>query len=110
MSSRSAEAENGLVAGLFAAYHELEKDITVREVLQELAATVGLEKATMEAWLDDGANKSRVDQEAEGNRQRVLGSGVPAFIIQGIHRIEGGGDPQAFMEAFIKIKEREPHP
>jgi predicted DsbA family dithiol-disulfide isomerase len=44
--------------------------------------------------------------EALKNRE-ILDSGVPMFIIQGVHRIDGAQDPSEFIEIFSKVKEDE---
>jgi len=57
-------------------------------------------------WLDFEAGGAIVDGEAVGNSQKI-NSGVPVFIIQGVHRIDGFQDPQQFVEIFVKVKQGE---
>ena len=100
-------AQNMLVDRLFEAYHELEKDIASLDVLCEIAIDAGLNGSEVTEWLDSGLGAADVDAEAAESR-KVVGSGVPTFIIQGVHRIDGAQDPEDFLETFIKIKEGNP--
>ena len=106
-STKSPEIQNSLVEKIFAAYHELEKDISSKEVLLELAIDVRLDANEVDEWLRSDVDASVVDEEEQKNRQTVAGSGVPTYIIQGVHHIDGSEDAQDFMELFIKVKEGE---
>lgn len=103
--TKSPEIQNALVDGIFAAYHELEKDISSKDVLREIAIGSGLEGAAVDEWLQSDLEAANVDEEAQRNRDSLAGSGVPAYIIQGSHHINGAEDAQDFMEIFIKVKE-----
>lgn len=103
--TKSPEIQNALVDGIFAAYHELEKDISSKDVLREIAIGSGLDGAVVDEWLHSDLEAEDVDEEAQRNRDTLAGSGVPAYIIQGSHRINGAEDAQDFMEIFIKVKE-----
>ena len=104
--TKSLQAQDALVEKLFEAYHELEKDISSTGVLRELAVDVGLNDLEVGDWLNSSIGGETVDTEALKNRERGI-SGVPMFIIQGVHRVGGAGDVQEFLEIFIKVKERE---
>lgn len=103
---KSPEVQDALVEKLFEAYHELEKDISSPNVLREIAVDAGLNGSEVGEWLNSNLGGDTVDTEALKNREIGI-SGVPMFIIQGVHRIDGARDVQEFLEVFTKVKERE---
>ena len=102
--TKSPDIQNALVEKLFEAYHELKQDISSRDVLSEIAIDAGLDEAEVDEWLSSGLAGDVVDDEAFKNRKMVT-LGVPRFIIQGVHLVDGAQDPQEFLEAFMKVKE-----
>ncbi|KAF2095929.1 putative thioredoxin [Rhizodiscina lignyota] len=106
--AKSAEVQNDLVERLFQAYHELEKDISDRDVLHKIATDAGVNTVEVDEWLASDLGADVVDDEAQKNRDTEA-SGVPTFIIQGVHRLEGAQDPSDLMEIFVKVKEGETH-
>jgi predicted DsbA family dithiol-disulfide isomerase len=104
--TKSSDVQNALVDKLFEAYHELEKDISSQDVLREIAIDAGLEGPEVDECLNSSLGRDSVDDEALKNR-KMVNSGVPTFIIQGMHRVDGAQDPQEFLEIFIKVKEGE---
>ena len=104
--TKSSDVQNALVDKLFEAYHELERDISSQDVLREIAKNVGLDGPEVDEWLSSSLGGDNVDDEALENR-KMVNSGVPLFIIQGVHRVDGAQDPQEFLEIFIKVKEGE---
>ena len=103
--TKSPQVQGTLVEKLFEAYHELEKDISSTDVLRELAIDAGLNVSEVGEWLNSSLGAESVDTEALKNRERGV-SGVPIFVIQGVHRVDGARDVQEFLEIFIKVKER----
>jgi predicted DsbA family dithiol-disulfide isomerase len=94
---------NALVEGLFQANHEREMDISDKELLRGIAVDAGIEAAEVDAWLATDEGGAVVDEEAA--RSRTETTGVPAFFVQGLGRIDGAQDVSEFMEVFIRIKE-----
>lgn len=101
----SPEIQDKIVEKLFEAYHELEKDISSPDVLREIAVDAGLDESEVGEWLVSNLGGDIVDAEARRNREAGI-SGVPMFIIQGEHRVDGARDVGEFLETFIKVKER----
>ncbi|KAI1127553.1 thioredoxin-like protein [Nemania abortiva] len=93
------------VMALFAAYFEGTADITSHEALADVAASVGLDRAQMLAWLDSGEGSEEVDKENRSAKDAGI-KGVPSFTVQGC-KVDGAQDVQDFMELFVKIKEEE---
>ena len=104
--TKSLDVQDALVEKLFEAYHELEKDISSPDVLRAIAIDAGLDGPEVEEWLNSGLGGDIVDAEAMENRKMGT-SGVPIFVIQGVHRVSGAQDTQEFLEIFIKVKEDE---
>jgi predicted DsbA family dithiol-disulfide isomerase len=105
--SKGIGVQDMLVEGLFEAFHELERDISDCGVLREIAVDAGLVGEEVDECLSTDMGGEVVDEEAKRNRERVNNSGVPYFIIQGIHVVDGAQDFQEFFEAFVKVKEEE---
>ncbi|KAI0407901.1 putative thioredoxin [Xylaria palmicola] len=100
-----ADVHNRFVAALFAAYFEGTADITSHAALADVAASVGLGRAEMLAWLDDGKGGEEVDEEDRAARELGL-QGVPNLIVQGV-TMQGASDIQDLLEVFTKVKEEE---
>lgn len=102
--SKPAEIKDALAEKLFEAYPEQEKDISERGVLRGIATDAGLNAVQVDEWLTSDEGGIEVDEEAANNRE-VVKEGVPHFIIQGVHRVDGAQDVQDFLEVFAKIQE-----
>jgi predicted DsbA family dithiol-disulfide isomerase len=107
----SVEVRDAIVTRLFEAYHELEQDISSRTVLREIAVEAGMDAAQVDECLDSFSSpeisqESEVDKEARENKE-ATNTGVPLFIIQKVHRVDGAQDLMEFVEIFGKIREEE---
>ncbi|KAI1155342.1 putative thioredoxin [Nemania diffusa] len=100
-----APAHDRFVMALFAAHFEGTADVTDHATLADVAASAGLDRARMLAWLDAGEGGDEVDAEDRAAKAAGL-RGVPSFAVQGC-RVDGAQDVQDFMELFVKIKEEE---
>lgn len=109
-SDNSVEVRDALVAGLFEAYHERERDIASTTVLREIAVEAGMDAAQVDECLnsvsEENVQESEVDREARENKE-TANTGVPLFIIQGVHKVDGAQDLMEFVEIFGKIREEE---
>lgn len=104
-AARSAAVQDAVVEGLFDAYHVREEDVSERDVLRGVAVAAGIDGAGADAWLDSDEDAGLVDAEAARSKVMLEGSGVPAFIIHGVHRLDGVQDPTDLLEVFIKVRE-----
>jgi predicted DsbA family dithiol-disulfide isomerase len=91
-----------VVERLFAAYMENEQDITDHEVLVTAAKEAGIKEEEAREWLSSDKGGMEADMEAERARRRGI-SGVPNFTINGVHRLGGAQDSEAFVEIFEEI-------
>ncbi|KAK1981004.1 thioredoxin-like protein [Colletotrichum cereale] len=105
--TKGPEVADALVEKLFEAYHELERDISEREVLRGIALDAGLDSVEVERLIESDVGVEEVDNDEKRGREISGGTGVPMFIIQGVHRIEGAQDSSDFYEAFVQVKEAE---
>ncbi|KAI0137725.1 thioredoxin-like protein [Hypoxylon sp. NC0597] len=103
-STKGPEVRDTMVEGLFDAYQARKRDISERGALRAVAVQAGIDGAEMDAWLDSDVDADVVDEEEEKNKKMFSGSGVPAFIIQGVHRLDGVQDPTDLLEVFIKVR------
>ena len=95
-----------LKLALFKAYFSEGKDISDREVLVDIAASVGIETQAVLAALDDDEIREVVKQEEAQFKQMGIQS-VPAFIINNKYLISGGQPVEAFVQGLQEISEKE---
>ncbi|KAJ9621535.1 hypothetical protein H2203_007022 [Taxawa tesnikishii (nom. ined.)] len=93
--TKGLETQDKVVRALFESYFERNEDITSREVLEEARE-----------WLESGKGGEEVDREV-GDAQRRFVSGVPNFTINGRFEIQGAEEPDAFLDAFERIRRDE---
>ncbi len=92
-------AQDALVEALFRAFFLDGVDLTARASLVALAAGAGLDRAAVEARLDDRNARELV--AAEERRARELGiEGVPFFIFNGRVAVSGAHPAQSLLEAM----------
>jgi predicted DsbA family dithiol-disulfide isomerase len=92
-------AQDALVEALFRAYFLDGVDLTARENLVAIATGVGLDRAEVEAWLDD--KNARDLAGAEDQRAREIGiEGVPFFIFNGRVALSGAHPAETLLEAM----------
>lgn len=103
--TKGSEMENRVVLELFKDDFEGDGDITSRETLAAVGVRAGLARDEVEDWLKLGKGGDDVDAEAREAVRRGI-DGVPNFTIQG-GVFDGADDPQAFLEMFVKVKEKE---
>ncbi|KAI0097698.1 thioredoxin-like protein [Nemania sp. FL0031] len=96
---------DAFVTALFAAYFEGTADITSHAALADVAASAGLDRAQMLAWLDGEDGGEEADAEDRAAKDAGI-RGVPYFTVEG-RKVDGAQDVQDFMELFVEIKEEE---
>ena len=103
--TKGNEVENRVVLELFRSYFEGDADITSHESLTKVAIAASLDVSEVEDWLSTGKGGDVVDAEAQEAADKGA-KGVPSFTIQD-EILDGADDPQAFLEVFIKAREKE---
>jgi predicted DsbA family dithiol-disulfide isomerase len=103
---RRAEADgtqDATVEALFVAYFTRGADIGDLDVLADVAASVGADRAAMRAYLESGEGEAEI--RAEDKFAREVGiQGVPCFVIERKYAISGAQPPEAFAEVFARVR------
>ena len=99
---QGADFQRALKHALLQAYHGEGRNPGAHDVLQELAAAVGLDAAEAAAVLKDGRYGDDV-RAAEQAWQRAGIQSVPAIVINEKHLISGGQPPEVFEQALRQI-------
>lgn len=82
-STKEPGVLSSVVEGIFQANHELEKDISSREVLGEIATNPGIPAAKVDEWLNSEELAKAVYDQAGKNEEFLAGTGVPNYTVQG---------------------------
>lgn len=102
--AKGNDVENRVISELFRSYFENDGDITSHDMLVAAAEKAGLDAAEVRAWLAGDQGGKEVDaQVARANAKNV--HGVPQFTIQDKLVVDGAQDPDAFVRAFVALKE-----
>ncbi|MBV7266637.1 DsbA family oxidoreductase [Erythrobacter ani] len=94
-----------LKLALFKAHFNERRRIGDREVLLDIAASVGLHRETAKAALDDADLEARVVAE-ERQAWDLNISGVPAMIVNGKFMIPGAQPPETYVNALRRVAEK----
>ncbi|KJZ75451.1 hypothetical protein HIM_05147 [Hirsutella minnesotensis 3608] len=103
---KGQEVEDALVEALFRAYHELEQDISDSGVLRTIAVEAGLDEQQADEMLGLSSLGEEVNAEAEAQKQRVGGVGVPCFFVQRDEKVGGAMDALELMDAIVRAKQQ----
>ena len=99
------EVQTALKLALFRAHFNLRKPFGEREVLLDIAASVGLHRVAARAALDDPELEARVlAEEAQAWDMNI--SGVPAMIVEGKFMIPGAQAPEVYVNALRRVAEK----
>lgn len=101
-----AEAQNRLKLALFDAHFQQRRDVSDPEVLVDVAAEQGLDRAAARAAIDDATLGAIVRQE-EAQAFDMNISGVPAMIVQGKYIIPGAQEPEVYVNALRRVAMKE---
>ena len=97
--ARSQGRQHAMVERLFRAYFTNGLNVGDHDVLADLAAEIGLDRAATREALDRGAFDA--DFEADVRQTRQLGiTGVPFFVFDGQYAVSGAQPVEAFLQAL----------
>ncbi|MHA7819399.1 MAG: DsbA family oxidoreductase [Erythrobacter sp.] len=99
------EAQTQLKLALFKAHFNQRADLSDRDVLLDLATSVGLHREAARAALDDEALEARVVAE-ERQAWDLNITGVPAMIVEGKFLIPGAQAPEVYVDALRRVAEK----
>lgn len=102
--SKGWEVEDKLVLEIMRMFFEEAGDITSWDDLVRAAQRAGIDAGEARAWLEEGNGGDEVDREiAEAEAMTI--HGVPKFVINEKHEVDGAEDMYDFLEQLNKAKE-----
>ena len=108
LEQAGAEVQTKLKLALFEAHFNHRRDLSDRDTLLDIAASVGLHREAAKAALDDEALEARVIAE-ERQAWDLNISGVPAMIVEGKFMIPGAQAPETYVNALRRVAEKTGH-
>ena len=105
LEAMGPQVQTQLRLALFKAHFNHRKDLSDREVLLDIAASVGLHREAAKAALDDAELEARVVAE-ERQAWDLNISGVPAMIVEGKFMIPGAQAPEVYVNALRRVVEK----
>lgn len=103
----SVGREGEMVEALYRAYFTLGLDIGDVEVLADLGATFGLDRAPLLAYLTSDAEVAGVlNDNARAHRLGV--NGVPCLILEGSYALAGAQEPDILLRLIDIVRESQP--
>ena len=102
---QGAQKQRDLKMALLQAYHGEGRSPADREVLAEVAASVGLDRAQAEKILASDLHAQEV-RDREQHWQSLGIHAVPSVVINNRHLIQGGQPPEIFAQALRQIAEQ----
>ena len=105
LEQAGSAVQTALKLALFRAHFNARKPLGDREVLLDIAASVGLHRMAAKAALDDPDLEARVlAEEAQAWDMNI--SGVPAMIINSKFLIPGAQAPEVYVNALRRVAEK----
>jgi predicted DsbA family dithiol-disulfide isomerase len=99
------EVQTALKLALFRAHFNERRPLGDREVLIDIAASVGLHRLAAKAALDDADLEARVlAEEAQAWDMNI--TGVPAMVVEGKFLIPGAQAPEVYVNALRRVAEK----
>ncbi len=102
---QGAQRQRDLKMALLRAYHGEARNVSDREVLADVAAEVGLDRAAALEVLETGRYAQDV-RDAEQHFQSLGIHAVPSVIVNGRHLIQGGQPPEIFAQALRQLAQQ----
>jgi predicted DsbA family dithiol-disulfide isomerase len=97
--------QRALVETLFDAHFSQGGDVSDRELLTELAASAGMERARVRDYLAAGEGMAELRSElAEAHRLGIRA--VPTFVFEGRYALQGAHPTSDFLEALEEVAAR----
>ncbi|WPZ02724.1 DsbA family oxidoreductase [Blastomonas marina] len=99
------EVQTDLKLALFDAHFRDRRNVADREVLLELAESVGLDRDAASTALDNEALSQRIRAEERAAFDANI-TGVPAMVVAGKFLIPGAQEPETYVTALRRVAER----
>lgn len=98
--------QNAAVSALFHAYFQHGRDIGAREVLLDIALSIGMDADLTARLLDAGADRDAVIEADRTARARGI-QGVPFFVVAGQHAVPGAQPSELWMQVIDELVEQQ---
>jgi predicted DsbA family dithiol-disulfide isomerase len=95
---------DAVASGLFAAHFEHSRDISDTEVLADIAAAAGMDRAIVADLLAGDADRAIIEDQAERARDAGI-SGVPSFVLNGKLLVVGAQPADVLASALAQSRE-----
>jgi predicted DsbA family dithiol-disulfide isomerase len=99
--------QEALVEALYRAYFLEGQDVGDIEILADIAAVLGLNRAETMSYLTSSTDRSEILAEDEGARQQGV-TGVPCYIIEDRYAVSGAQAPEVFLQIIDLVRQEEP--
>ncbi|MEM9100144.1 MAG: DsbA family oxidoreductase [Pseudomonadota bacterium] len=100
--SETTGNQTAVVQQLFRRYFVEGQDISDHDVLLEVATSAGMERDVVAELLKGDADRAALEQEEQAARQMGV-TGVPCFIINGQHVIQGAQDTATWVRIITEL-------
>ncbi|WP_340108558.1 DsbA family oxidoreductase [Pikeienuella sp. HZG-20] len=100
--ARTSGAQTPLVERLFASYFERGEDIGDRDLLLDIAESVGMERAVVKELFDRDADREALQTEEATVREIGVNS-VPTFVVAGKHVVSGAQPPELWERVLDEL-------
>jgi len=98
------EVQTRLKLALFKAHFQRRRNVSDRDMLLDIAAAEGLDRAAAAEALDDEALGIAVRLEEQRAREQGINS-VPSFIFNGRYIVPGAQEPDVFAATLRRVAE-----
>jgi predicted DsbA family dithiol-disulfide isomerase len=105
--SHAEGQQSEVVEALFQAYFLNGADLGDIDVLTEIGAASGLDRAALGRYLASDEDRSHI-VELDENMRRIGISGVPCFIVEDSYAISGAQSPEIFHQIFDLVRQEGP--
>jgi predicted DsbA family dithiol-disulfide isomerase len=102
LAEQGPEAQTRLKLALLRAHFQQRRNVSDREVLLEVAATEGFDRARAAEALDDDALAVAVRSEEQRGREAGIHS-VPSFVVEGKYLIQGAREPEDYAHMLRQV-------
>jgi predicted DsbA family dithiol-disulfide isomerase len=104
LADQNPDAQSALSLALFRAHFQQRRNVGKREVLLDIAADLGFDRAKAKAALEDEALEIAVRMEEQRALQNDIRS-VPSFVVNGRYLIPGAQEPEVYRETLRRVVE-----
>jgi predicted DsbA family dithiol-disulfide isomerase len=104
LADQNPDAQTALSLALFRTHFQQRRNVGSREVLLDIAADLGFDRAKAKAALEDEALSIAVRVEEQRALQNDIRS-VPSFVINGRYLIPGAQEPEVYRETLRRVAE-----